>query len=147
MKYITLFILCLSSYTSFSKDGDFSLHNTFAKQTISKETAPSFAPLPPPDRYRHNSGPGALGITAQILGGIGGGLIGWPVGTYIGGGDPEWTLAAIGGGLVAIAVPLALIDDHRNKGGGYRAHNAGPKGQYDICLVSNKNGIGIALKL
>ena len=37
MKYITLFILCLSSYTSFSKDGDFSLHNTFAKQTISKE--------------------------------------------------------------------------------------------------------------
>lgn len=146
MKYFLIALLVCTATKSFSKDGNFSVSNAFKQQTPQKEQANYFVPAPP-DRYRGGGGPGALGITAQILGGIGGGLIGWPVGTYIGGGDPEWTLALIGGGLVAIAVPLALIDDHRNKGGGYRVHNTGPKGQYDICLISNRNGIGIALKL
>ena len=35
----------------------------------------------------------------------GGFLIGWPLGTALAGGDPNWTLAAIGAGCVAIAIP------------------------------------------
>lgn len=43
---------------------------------------------------------------AAIFGFAGGALIGWPLGTAIGGGEPNWKLAGIGAGLVVIAIPL-----------------------------------------
>ena len=43
---------------------------------------------------------------AQALGGIGGGLIGWPIGTAIGGGDPNWTLAGIGVAVIVVSIPF-----------------------------------------
>ncbi|MBE2231118.1 MAG: hypothetical protein IAE96_10775 [Chitinophagaceae bacterium] len=36
----------------------------------------------------------------------GGALIGWPIGTELGGGDANWTLAGIGAGLVIVAIPF-----------------------------------------
>jgi len=45
---------------------------------------------------------------AQIFGAVGGLLIGWPIGTAIGGGDPDWTLAGIGAGLIAISIPISI---------------------------------------
>lgn len=44
---------------------------------------------------------------ATILGYTGGFLIGWPLGTAIGGGDPNWTMAGIGAGLAAVSIPLS----------------------------------------
>ena len=44
---------------------------------------------------------------ALVLGGIGGGLIGWPLGTAVAGGDAKWELAAVGAGFVIGAIPLA----------------------------------------
>ena len=44
----------------------------------------------------------------SVFAGAGGFLIGWPVGTAIGGGEPEWVLAGIGAGLVAISIPFAV---------------------------------------
>lgn len=46
-------------------------------------------------------------IWSSIVGGIGGALIGFPIGTAIGGGDPEWTLAAVGAGFIAIGIPIS----------------------------------------
>lgn len=43
---------------------------------------------------------------ATILGYAGGFMLGWPIGTSLGGGDPNWTLAAIGGGLIVVAIPI-----------------------------------------
>jgi len=43
---------------------------------------------------------------ADILGVIGGFLIGWPIGTAIGGGDPNWAMAGIGAGLIVVSFPL-----------------------------------------
>ncbi len=43
---------------------------------------------------------------AYIFGTIGGALIGYPVGTAIGGGDPEWALAGIGAGFVGLSIPF-----------------------------------------
>jgi hypothetical protein len=43
----------------------------------------------------------------------GGGLIGWPLGTAAGGGEPIWALAAVGGGLVALSFPLAAVSEGR----------------------------------
>ena len=44
---------------------------------------------------------------SQVLGVIGGALIGWPLGTALGGGDPNWALAAAGVGVLVISIPLA----------------------------------------
>lgn len=38
----------------------------------------------------------------------GGALIGWPLGTALGGGDPQWGLAAIGAGLVLLSIPFQV---------------------------------------
>lgn len=37
----------------------------------------------------------------------GGFMIGWPIGTAIGGGDPNWGIAAAGVGCVLLSIPLA----------------------------------------
>ena len=42
----------------------------------------------------------------QVLGFVGGALIGWPLGTALGGGEPNWGLAAGGAGLVLVSIPL-----------------------------------------
>ncbi len=44
---------------------------------------------------------------AMIFAYAGGFLIGWPLGTALGGGEPEWGLAAAGGGLLLLTIPLA----------------------------------------
>lgn len=45
---------------------------------------------------------------AGVLGFAGGVLIGIPLGTAIGGGDPKWSLAGAGAGLVLASVPFSL---------------------------------------
>ncbi len=42
----------------------------------------------------------------MILGGAGGALIGFPIGTAIGGGDPEWALAGAGAALIVATIPI-----------------------------------------
>lgn len=44
--------------------------------------------------------------TGNVLGFIGGGLIGWPIGTALGGGEPKWGLAAVGAGLTILSFPI-----------------------------------------
>ena len=43
---------------------------------------------------------------AQVLGFVGGFMIGWPLGTALGGGDPQWGIAAGGGALILASLPL-----------------------------------------
>ncbi|MEN8201366.1 MAG: hypothetical protein ABFS28_02140 [Bacteroidota bacterium] len=45
---------------------------------------------------------------ASVLGFAGGFMIGWPLGTAIAGGDPNWVLAGIGAGCLAIGIPLSI---------------------------------------
>ena len=47
-------------------------------------------------------------ITGQLLGGIGGFLVGWTLGTALGGGDPDWTVAGVGAGFIALSIPFAI---------------------------------------
>lgn len=48
------------------------------------------------------------GAFSTILGYTGGFLIGWPIGTAIAGGKPNWALAGIGAGLTAVSIPLSI---------------------------------------
>lgn len=43
---------------------------------------------------------------ASITGYIGGFMLGWPIGTAIGGGRPNWALAGAGAGVLAIGITL-----------------------------------------
>ena len=43
---------------------------------------------------------------AMVLGTAGGALIGFPIGTAIGGGDPEWALAVAGAALIVATIPI-----------------------------------------
>lgn len=45
-------------------------------------------------------------IWGAVLGGAGGFLVGFPIGTAIGGGDAKWELAAVGAGLIVASIPL-----------------------------------------
>lgn len=47
-------------------------------------------------------------VAGAILGGIGGGLIGFPLGQALGGGDPLWVLAIAGAGVIAVAIPIGI---------------------------------------
>lgn len=44
---------------------------------------------------------------ASTLGLAGGFLVGWPLGTAIGGGKPNWVLAGIGAGLIVASIPIS----------------------------------------
>lgn len=44
---------------------------------------------------------------SSIIGGVGGFMIGYPLGTALGGGKPNWTMFGIGAGLVVISIPIS----------------------------------------
>jgi len=84
------------------------------------------------------------------LGGIGGFMIGFPVGVALAGGDPEWLMAAIGGGVILIAIPVgnAASVNTRNA---VREFNAGlhdaafhPR-KPQLNFGTQQNGVGLAL--
>lgn len=85
----------------------------------------------------------------SVLGYAGGFLIGYPVGTALGGGKPNWTLAAVGCGLVAIAIPIASSAD-KNLLKAARAYNEGKPiskvEPYDIKVGVSQNGLALAIR-
>ena len=88
-------------------------------------------------------------ITSMILGGVGGALIGWPIGTAIRGGDPIWALAGVGAGIIIIAIPIASSSS-KNANKAVDIYNSNldlsssSSGSY-LKLGINKSGIGISL--
>ena len=44
---------------------------------------------------------------ASIIGGVGGFMIGYTLGTAMGGGKANWTVAGIGAGLVLVSIPIS----------------------------------------
>ncbi len=57
----------------------------------------------------------ASNSAASVLGFAGGFLIGWPIGTALGGGEPNWTLAGAGTGLIAIGLPFSSQAKNKSK--------------------------------
>lgn len=61
---------------------------------------------------------------AQVLAGVGGALIGWPIGGAISGEDsPQWGLAYAGAGTALASIPLSLLGQS-NANQAVEAHNA-----------------------
>jgi|ERR1035437_794169 hypothetical protein len=86
---------------------------------------------------------------ANVLAYAGGFLIGYPIGTAIGGGQPNWTLAAIGCGLIVIDIPF-ISSANKNLKKAVKAYNltgtASRSEKYELKLGMNQNGMGLALR-
>jgi hypothetical protein len=72
----------------------------------------------------HVSRARTLSTISMILAAAGGALVGWPIGAKIGGDpNPKWGLAAAGGAVILVSVPLALWGSS-SLGSAVDAHNA-----------------------
>ena len=89
-------------------------------------------------------------VFTSILAFAGGGLIGWPIGEAIGGGDPNWALAGIGAGLVAVAIPLASSANKKTKEA-VDIYNSSLERQTtnfkpELNILATGNGLGLSLR-
>jgi hypothetical protein len=90
-------------------------------------------------------------VFAMIFAYPGGFLIGWPIGTAIGGGDPNWALAGVGAGLAALAMGLAINSDKQLKHS-VEIYNSSirqsyyPNRKIELELGLHSNGVGLLLK-
>ena len=86
----------------------------------------------------------------NVLGFIGGGLVGWPLGTYLGGGEPNWTLAYLGGAIIVVSIPI-VISAGNNLSEGVRLHNekqalTDNSRNYELQFFATNNGFGLSLQ-
>jgi outer membrane lipoprotein SlyB len=85
-----------------------------------------------------------------VLGFVGGALVGWPIGNVIGGGDPNWTLAGIGAGVIVVAIPISSRAN-KNINQAVELYNASVdskayrKNKPEFHLIANGNGFGLSM--
>ncbi len=87
---------------------------------------------------------------AALLSFTGGGLLGWSIGSALGGGEQNWTLAGIGGGLIGIGIPISLSANKKihQSVALYNASlkpNAFNSFKPNLKIVTNTNGFGLAI--
>jgi hypothetical protein len=87
---------------------------------------------------------------STVLGGVGGFMFGWSVGTALGGGEPNWTLAGIGAGLAIISIPLSKKSANQAISA-VRLYNEGMLtssvyGKPNLLLGTTPDGVGLTLR-
>jgi hypothetical protein len=85
---------------------------------------------------------------ASIISTIGGFMVGYPIGQSAGGGNANWTMAGIGGGLIVAAIPISIKANKEAKNA-IAAYNQGLKStslrktEFDFGFTDN--GIGLTV--
>ena len=84
---------------------------------------------------------------ASVFAFAGGFMVGWPIGTAIGGGDPEWALAGVGAGLIAISIPFSSKAKKHSKTAvdSYNSRLNVNSSYYNLELKYSGNGVGLVL--
>jgi len=157
----SLLIFCLSISFTFSQDVIESFEKDKADKTIIKKDK---------DYYQHgmklnfnelkstiSSNPEASELmekaqsnsrASSFLGYGAGYLIGYPIGTWIGGGEPLWGLAAAGAGLLVIAIPLTSTANKKVEQA-VETYNKGlktkEKDAVTLKLSGTSHGVGLVL--
>ena len=86
----------------------------------------------------------------SIIGGVGGFMIGWPIGTALAGGEPNWTMAGIGAGLVVVSIPISQGFNKKAKqavdtfNGGLKTSSIWDKSELKLSMTGN--GIGLTFR-
>ncbi|SHK56131.1 hypothetical protein SAMN04488028_10635 [Reichenbachiella agariperforans] len=86
-------------------------------------------------------------VWTQILTGIGGGMIGVSIGASAAGNDPQWDLALVGVGFIAIAIPIASRTNKnaREAIGIYNSNLMENQYRLGLKLIGSPNGVGVAM--
>jgi hypothetical protein len=86
---------------------------------------------------------------AWLLQFTGGGLIGYPIGTAIGGGTPKWYLAGIGAALIVVSIPIYKSYVKHGKNGAKIFNDSLKKtamiNHFDINLGLSSQGLGVKI--
>ncbi|MCG6190790.1 hypothetical protein [Maribellus maritimus] len=86
---------------------------------------------------------------AMIFSYAGGFMVGWPVGTAIGGGEPNWALAGIGAGLIAVSIPISSGFNKKAKLAVDNYNEGLPTSSFwdksELKLAMTENGFGLVL--
>lgn len=99
--------------------------------------------------YQQMKAAQATNTLATIIGGVGGFMVGWPIGTAIGGGEPNWTMAGIGAGLIVVSIPITQSFNKKAKqavetyNGGLQTSSFWDKNELKLSLTGS--GIGLTL--
>jgi len=86
---------------------------------------------------------------STIIGGVGGFMVGWPIGTALGGGEPNWTMAGIGAGLIVVSIPISQSFNKKAKqavetyNSGLQTNSFWDKNELKLSLTGN--GLGLTL--
>jgi hypothetical protein len=86
---------------------------------------------------------------AMIFSYAGGFMVGWPLGTAIGGGEPNWAIAGVGAGLLVIAIPVSQSFNKKAKqavgtfNGGLQTSSFWDKNELKLTMTGS--GIGLTL--
>jgi hypothetical protein len=97
------------------------------------------------EEYKKAQGSNAAATIFSLAGGF---LVGWPVGTAIAGGEPNWWLAVGGAGLILLSIPMT-IDAKEKVYNAVEIYNEGlaqtSEVKTKLMLGFSQNGIGIRL--
>lgn len=87
---------------------------------------------------------------SQIFAFTGAGLVGYPIGTSLGGGDPQWGIAIAGAGIMVLSYPF-LVATHKNSKKSVDLYNEGFGKSENTAFIQTVNfaftGNGFALAL
>lgn len=114
-KYLLLFVLFLVSYNANAQyeeklrlQSTFFSNKFFKGDTLISVNQVLYEMSPNETAYNLMKSAKRDFVFGQIVGATAGVLIGWPIGTAVAGGEPNWTLAAVGVGVLAISIPISL---------------------------------------
>lgn len=105
---------------------------------------------PKPEAYKLMQKAQNTYTLGTVLSVAGGALVGFPIGTMLGGGDPEWGMAGAGAVLIVISVPL-ISKFKREVKIAVDAFNRDIQqttsfwGQTELRLAFSGNGVGLTL--
>jgi hypothetical protein len=87
---------------------------------------------------------------SSVMGYAAGFLIGYPLGTLIGGGTPNWALAGIGCGILLVAIPISSSANNNIRKAVSTFNSQKTLSQtnfdYDLSVGISKNGFGVYLR-
>ena len=86
--------------------------------------------------------------TGTIFGFAGGFLIGWPIGTAVTGGDPEWVLVGVGAGLILVSIPFSISYNKHAKSAVIRYNSIqSPEESNEVDLKFGFTNNGIRIRM
>ena len=86
-------------------------------------------------------------VIGSVFAGVGGFCVGYPIGTMLGGGEPNWGMAGIGAGLICVAIPFSIAAKNKLTNA-VNIYNdmLNEENSISINFGPTENGIGLCLR-